>query len=103
MSHLTAVEMENIKNDEGVQLIYQPLKDFEETCDLFAIRFPIDHLLQGNVHPCVVTSLVHPFVATFSCTFLISNPPITDPLLTSTLNPSTLFLTLPPPPPSRKN
>ena len=94
MSHLTAVEMENIKNDEGVQLIYQPLKDFEETCDLFAIRFPIDHLLQGNVHP---------FVATFSCTFLISNPPITDPLLTSTLNPSTLFLTLPPPPPSRKN
>ena len=94
MSHLTAVEMENIKNDEGVQLIYQPLKDFEETCDLFAIRFPIDHLLQGNVHP---------FVATFSCLLLIFNPPITYPPITSSLNPTTLFLTLPPPPPSRKN
>ena len=51
MSHLSADEMEKIKDDEGVQLIYQPLKDFEETCDLFAIRFPIDHLLQGLIHP----------------------------------------------------
>ena len=41
----TEEQMESARFDDGVKRIFPRMKEFEKTCDLAKIRFPIDHLI----------------------------------------------------------